>query len=95
MYANYRNIPYLISYKRPFKGNSVKALIKNDNHYEVYSYREKILELDENKRVIMFNNHYFSPTTSRIQNIIARIYDYPTKRSNEIYPISYSLFKDE
>ena len=78
MYATYRDIENLIDWRRNFRGNSVTGIRENDR-YKVYSYSTLIAEM--NKRdLIYFNNNYFSNTTSRLQNIICRLFGKPTKR---------------
>ena len=98
MYANYRQIPYHISREYKFKGNSVKSLqleehtfennsIIRHEIYEVWSYNKVILKMIDHK-IAYFDNTYYSRTTSRIQNIIKRMYALPKERKKYVFNFS-------
>lgn len=72
MYATYRQMANLFTNYTSFDGNSVRALW-DGNSYKVYSYETLILKA-ENGKVTYFDNSYFSPTTSKVQNILIDVY---------------------
>ena len=58
----------------PFNGNSVTAEGNRDN-YTIYSYNTEIFNWKGTGGGLMtFNNKYYSVTTSKIQNMIIRIF---------------------
>lgn len=68
-YANYREIPHLVRDLVVFKGNSCRAEIWNDT-YIIYSYSTPIYKYDLATGEERFDYGYYSPTTTRLQNII-------------------------
>lgn len=85
MYANYQDMKNFIANRWEFKGSSVMGRSVNSGNYEVSSYGTCILVIGKNRKVKMFDNRGYSVTTSRLQNIIARLYGYPTKRDGKVY----------
>lgn len=71
-YATYRDIPYLISYREPFTGNSASARWTSSGVYEVLSYSTTIATYTPGTGWNVPDKHY-SRTTSRIQNLVRRI----------------------
>lgn len=84
MYTNYQDIRNCVCKQKGFVGNSATGRIENDGTYKVFSYGTLILKI-RNNRVVMFDNRGYSVTTSRLQNIIAETFGYPTKRNGKIY----------
>lgn len=80
-YTKYSEVKNKIMNCRPFEGNSCSA-ISVGNEYIVYSYNTPILVVKNGVKQ-EFNNTYFSNTTSKMQNIICRFYNLPTKRDQK------------
>lgn len=90
MYATYSEMKNLLSKQQDFKGNSVTAITEEVTRngktwceYKVYSYSTLIFKFvygdDEDfggyvEKVKVFNNSYFSPTTSKLQNLLIDAY---------------------
>ena len=70
-YSTYKDIPHHIRWQNDFQGNSASAVTKSNGWYYIYSYETIMaIVLPNNKAVV--NSSYYSPTTSRLQNIIKR-----------------------
>ena len=70
MKTTYKEMKQLLRRHEPFSGNSVEAVYdEHSNKYEVYSYRTKIYSNDG-----YFDNSYYSPTTSKLQNMLIDIH---------------------
>lgn len=75
-YANYREIERAIRARTPFVGNSARGELGRDSegyYYAVFSYRTKIAEMRASGSVWVSDTKY-SQTTSRLQNIIRRVW---------------------
>lgn len=70
--ATYRTIPSLIATRTPFKHGSHSAYIDTDNRYRVFSYSTEIATAKGDE--ITFNDRKYSVTTSRLQNIIRKVW---------------------
>ena len=68
MYHNYGEITLAISNRRDFKGNSCYGYIDKERIYRIVSYATEIYN---DKKGL--NCQYYSPTTSKIQGMVARI----------------------
>lgn len=68
-YATYKDIPSHISWHEDFEGNSAKAETKSNGWYVIYSYNTIMAIVLPNNKAVVNTSHY-SPTTSRLQNII-------------------------
>lgn len=78
--ANYREIEKYLERFKPFKGNSAYAIFK-DPYYIVYSYKTEILKYDtEDRKVVYFDDKKYSSTTSRLQNLIKKIFWYELEK---------------
>ncbi len=82
MYTSYKHMAYEIINRNNFKGNSTEGL-KQINSYTVWSYSTAILRIEDNK--IYFDNRKYSPTTSRIQNIIKKALNLQDCKDRVIY----------
>lgn len=74
--ATYREIPALLEQRKAFEGNSVTAYsgsIKGISYYEVYSYKTLIYR-EHNGVPYVWNTKKYSVTTSKIQNILKRVF---------------------
>jgi len=72
--ATYKQIPTLISYFKPFTGNSVTGWI-DGGQFVVMSYATVIAKIDmATHSVSYFNDKFYSRTTSKIQNILRRLF---------------------
>jgi len=69
----------------PFKANSIVGFYNQKGIYTIWSYQTPILEMKSDKTLIFFNNLYYSPTTSKTQNIICNMLNLPRKRGKKIY----------
>jgi len=75
MNVNYRTLPTLLQQRRAFAHGSCHA-VRSDNEYKVYSYQTLILTYDLlHGRTTYYNAEHYSRTTSRLQNILIRIFD--------------------
>ena len=74
--ATYREIPALLAAREPFTGNSVKAIRsgKNNEFYTVISYETAIYR-DCDGELMLFDSKYYSSTTSKLQNIMRRVFN--------------------
>ena len=70
-YATYRDIPSHINWQEDFQGNSASAETKSNGWYYIYSYGTIMAIVLPNNKAVVNSSHY-SPTTSRLQNIIKR-----------------------
>ena len=70
-YATYRDIPSHINWQEDFEGNSAKGETKSNGWYYVYSYNTIMAIVLPNNKAVVNASHY-SPTTSRLQNILKR-----------------------
>lgn len=76
MQATYREIPMLLKNREPFRSSSVTAVksnIRGEIRYTVYSY-DTVMYEEFNGNCSYINKNYYSPTTSRIQNIIKQVF---------------------
>jgi hypothetical protein len=86
--ATYREIPNRLYYRDPFVGNSCHAVRTPDENYYVWSYGTLILDYSlRESRVLMFNNRYYSVTTSRLQTMIRAAF--PNATGGHSYRIVY------
>lgn len=72
----------------PFRAFSVVGFFNKDGSYNVWSYQTAILEVRQDskkKEIVFFNNLYYSPTTSNIQNIICDLLKLPRQRGKQIF----------
>ena len=73
-YKTYKEIPGAIINRKNFKGSSVEGAVRSDWYY-IYSYDTIIGIVLANDAGLVLNVHHYSPTTSKIQNILRRIFD--------------------
>jgi len=69
----YSEIENLLSWRKPFMGNTMHADTDSDGIYRIYSYHLEIAAVDPGGHVLSFNNTKQSMTTSRHQNLAARM----------------------
>jgi len=69
MNTTYREIPLMIEQKLSFIGNSTRAERIGDD-YKIYSYSTLIYSSKDN----YFSIDRYSHTTTKLQNIIAKVY---------------------
>lgn len=69
----------------PFRAFSVAGFFNQSGTFSVWSYATAILEVKPDKELIFFNNLYYSPTTSKVQNIICELLELPHRRNKRIY----------
>ena len=67
MYTSYSDIPTKLLNRESFTGNSMWARRSFDG-YRIYSYSTVIYDSSRN----FFNTNYYSPTTSRHQNLVRK-----------------------
>ena len=90
-YKTYKEIPDAISKQENFSGNSVQGYKENDWYY-VYSYGTLMAIVLANDAGVVLNKHKYSPTTSKIQNILRRLFeDVPVY---EVYPVGETMYRD-
>lgn len=68
-YTPYRHIERKLEQLRDFTGNSASGMFTG-THYIIKSYETVILDLNTKTGELLFNNCYYSRTTSKIQNMI-------------------------
>lgn len=71
-YTPYHAMPYKLTRREPFTGNSASARWNSRGVYEVYSYSTVIATyvIGEGWTI---PEEYYSRTTSRLQNLVRRI----------------------
>jgi hypothetical protein len=73
-YEDYDAIADAIASGSSFSGNTAKGIIDEQGNYLVSSYDTLILRVSPTGKVLYFNDKYYSRTTSKLQNIIRRIF---------------------
>jgi hypothetical protein len=68
---NYRAHEYIATLT-PFKGSNLRAEKYSDNIYRVYSYAQKLLEVNAEGRITYHDETRWSQTTSKHQGYIRR-----------------------
>ena len=71
-YTAYRDIPSKLLAREDFRSNSVIGS-REDGEYRVYSYGTLIF-VEKADGEVIFDNSFYSRTTSRIQNLIKNTY---------------------
>lgn len=74
MKVTYEEMEALLESKKEFAGNSVTARWE-DKEYVIKSYDTVIFRTDKKDSIIYFDGRKHSTTTSRIQNMIRKIFD--------------------
>jgi hypothetical protein len=69
--TKYKDMENLLKNRKPFTGNSVTAT-KTEAEYKVFSYNTLIYAEGFGK--VYFDDSYYSKTTSKLQNIIRRVF---------------------
>lgn len=83
-YIPYRDIQTELEQLRDIQGNSVTA--KNaDNRYTVLSYKTPILIIYMATGETIFDNNYYSVTTSKLQNLIKNAFGLHNYKERKIY----------
>ena len=90
-YKTYKEIPSAIANQENFEGSSVQGLKENDWYY-VYSYGTIMAIVLANDAGVILNKHYYSPTTSKIQNILRCLFKDATVY--EIHPTGKTMYRD-
>lgn len=75
-------ISQFIENKTPFitSNGTSQAYFNNKGEFCVFSYNTLILQLSPNNDILKFENSYFSTTTSKLQNIIKKIFSIKEKK---------------
>lgn len=90
-YKTYKQIPAAIREQENFAGNSVQGVKENDWYY-VYSYGTLMAIVLANGAGVVLNKQKYSPTTSKIQNILCRLFENATVY--EVYPAGETMYRD-
>lgn len=90
-YKTYKEIPAAITNQEGFEGNSVKGFNAGSWYY-VYSYDTIMAIVLANGAGVVLNTRYYSPTTSKIQNILRRLY--ADAKVYEVEPAGEKAFLD-
>lgn len=90
-YKTYKEIPDAITNQENFAGNSVQGVKENDWYY-VYSYGTLMAIVLANGAGVILNKHKYSPTTSKIQNILRWLFEDATVY--EVYPVGEIMYRD-
>ena len=76
--VNYRQLRSCLENRREYVHGSSHAK-RNDTEYQVWSYSTLMLTYNcVQGRVTYFNDSHYSPTTSRLQNMIRTAFDVTT-----------------
>ncbi len=73
-YTPYREIEQAISNREDIDGNSVTAYTDASGIYHIVSYSTEMARIGEGGEVEYFNSAHYSSTTSRLQNIIKKVF---------------------
>ena len=68
-YTPYRDMQAKLEQLQAFRGSSTTAVV-TDSHYIVVSYKTPIFIFCTTTGLAIFDNSYYSTTTTRIQNLI-------------------------
>ena len=90
-YKTYKEIPEAITKQENFAGSSVQGYKENDWYY-VYSYGTLMAIVLPNCAGVVLNKHCYSPTTSKIQNILRWLFEDATVY--EVYPAGETMYRD-
>ena len=90
-YKTYKEIPDAITNQENFAGSSVQGYKENDWYY-VYSYGTLMAIVLANGAGVVLNKHHYSPTTSKIQNILRWLFEDATVY--EVYPAGETMYRD-
>lgn len=74
MRATYEEMDYMLENKKEFRGSSVTAEW-DQKEYIVKSYSTVIFRTNKQNNIIYFDGQKYSFTTSKIQNIIRKIFN--------------------
>ena len=88
-YKTYKQIPEAIANQENFAGSSVQGYKENDWYY-VYSYGTLMAIVLANG--VVLNKQHYSPTTSKIQNILRWLFEDATVY--EVYPAGETTYRD-
>ena len=90
-YKTYKEIHDAITKQENFAGSSVQGYKENDWYY-VYSYGTLMAIVLANDAGVVLNKHHYSPTTSKIQNILRWLFEDTTVY--EVYPAGETMYRD-
>ena len=90
-YKTYKEIPEAIIKQENFAGSSVQGYKENDWYY-VSSYGTLMAIVLANGAGVVLNKHHYSPTTSKIQNILLWVFEGATVY--EVYPAGETMYRD-
>lgn len=91
-YTPYREMTRKLERLQDIRGCSVTAK-QIDKSYIVISYNTPILNLCTTTGEIIFNNIYYSPTTSRIQNTIKGAFNLSDCKERLVYKMQHGDIK--
>ena len=90
-YKTYKQIPEAIAQQENFAGSSVQG-VKEKDWYYVYSYGTLMAIVLANGAGVVLNKQHYSPTTSKIQNILRWLFEDTTVY--EVYPAGETMYRD-
>lgn len=90
-YKNYKQIPEAIAKQENFACSSVQG-VKEDDWYYVYSYGTLMAIVLANGAGVVLNKQHYSPTTSKIQNILRWLFEDATVY--KVYPAGETMYRD-
>lgn len=91
-YTPYRSMRAALMNLRNFRGSSVSAVL-NNNIYTVKSYQTVMLSLDTQTGTVLFNNRYYSHTTSKIQNLIKAAFNLYNCKERAVFRVQHGDIK--
>lgn len=91
-YTPYRHIQRKLEQLRDFRGSSVTAVFTG-HHYIVKSYDTLMLDLDTKTGEVLFNNCYYSVTTSKLQNMIKAAFNLSDCKERLVYKMQHGDIK--
>lgn len=74
MKATYKEMSYMLEDKKEFRGSSVIAEW-DQKEYIIKSYSTVIFRTNKQNNIIYFDGQKYSSTTSKIQNIIRKVFN--------------------
>lgn len=91
-YTPYREMTRKLEQLRDFTGNSASGMFTG-THYIVKSYETIMLDLNTKTGEVLFNNCYYSVTTSKLQNMIKTAFNLSDCKERLVYKMQLTTQK--
>lgn len=93
-YTSYREIQRKLEQLQGFQGSSASAAFTG-THYIVKSYETIMLYLNTKTGELLFDNCYYSATTSKLQNRIKAAFNLSACKERLVYKMQYGDIKNK